>query len=156
MILLLGLGGCTAKPIGGPLPTLAPEAREKENVRDEVTGDAEGEEKEDKSGAFDIMSYVEQSRQAKNELWADTIEMAILTACLAYVNEGAKLPEEPIRFRYTHELDGMDDAYASLKEVIRDIVGDNEITLSEGCYLMVEISKEENGTPKVEVKVMQE
>lgn len=67
------------------------------------------------------------------------------------------MPEEPICFRYTHELEELDDTYSSLKEIIREIVGDDEMELSdEDSYMMVEISGKENGNPEVKVEIMQE
>ncbi len=163
IVLLLGLAGCVARPVEGPLPTLAPEVQEQE----ETAGDeANGENKESEEvegildiGGFgvDIIRYVERSRVAADENLAAVLETAIEVACCDYISDGTKLPEEPIRFRYTHDLDELDDTYASLKEIIREIVGEDEIELSdEAFYMMVTISKKENGMPEVVVEIMQE
>ncbi len=163
IVLLLGLAGCVARPVEGPLPTLAPEVQERENaISEEATG--ENEESEEAEGildigglGLDIIRYVERSRVAADENLAAVLETAIELACFEYISDGTKLPEEPIRFRYTHELEELDDTYASLKETIREIVGDDEIELSdEDSYLLVEISRKENGNPEVEVEIMQE
>lgn len=156
----MGFAGCVSRPEERPLPTLAPE-REK-NAGSETIGEAEepeeGESILDLGGlGIDIIRYVERSRTAKDENLAATLKSAIELACYEYISDGTKLPEEPIRFRYTHELEELDDTYSSLKEIIREIVGDNEIELSdEECYMMVEISKKENGNPEVEVKIINE
>lgn len=160
IVLVLGLTGCAARPVERPLPTLAPEVTERgEDAGSEVTGaDDESEETAGFGGlGIDFIRYVERSRLAKDETLAATLESAIEVACFEYISDGTKLPEEPIRFRYTHELEDLDDAYSSLKEIIREIVGDNEMELSdEDSYMMVEISRRENGNPEVEVKIMQE
>ncbi len=160
IVLLLGLVGCVARPEERPLPTLAPEVREREEEAGSVTtGETEGsEEKMDFGGlGIDIIRYVERSRLAKDETLAATLETSIEVACFEYISDGTKLPEEPICFRYTHELEELDDAYSTIKETIKEIVGDNEITLSdEDSYMMVTISKKENGNPEVEVEIMKE
>lgn len=160
IVLVLGLTGCAARPVERPLPTLAPEVTERgEDAGSEVTGaDDESEGTADFGGlGLDIIRYVERSRIAKDENLAAVLETAIELACFEYISDGTKLPEEPIRFRYTHELEELDDTYASLKETIREIVGDDELELSdEDSYMMVEISRKENGNPEVEVKIMQE
>jgi len=49
------------------------------------------------------------------------------------------------------------DYYQLSKETIKEIVGDNKITLSdEDSYMMVTISKKENGDPEVKVEILQE
>ena len=160
IMLLLGLAGCVARPVEGPLPTLAPEAQEQDkDAGSEATG--ENEESEETVGfgglGVDIIRYVERSRIAKDENLAAALETAIEVACFEYISDGTKLPEEPIRFRYTHELEELDDTYSSLKETIREIVGEDEIELSdEDSYMMVEIFKKENGMPEVVVEIMQE
>lgn len=159
MVFLLGLTGCAARPVEKPLPTLAPTLEE--NAGSELSGGSkEPEEKEKSSGVgglgVDFIRYVEKSKVAKDENLVATLKTAIEVACYDYMSDGTKLPEEPICFRYTHELDELDDAYSSLKEIIREIVGDNEIVLSdEDCYMMVEISRKENGAPEVKVEIMQ-
>lgn len=160
-VLLLGLAGCMAKPVEGLLPTLAPEVQE-EVSGGEATGDME-EAEEAESGldlgdlGVDIVRYVERSRAARDETLAATLKTAIEVACFDYISDGTKLPEMPIRFRYTRELEELDDTYSPLKEMIREMVGDNELELSdEDSYMMVEISKKENGTPEVVVEIMQE
>ena len=163
IVLLLGLAGCVARHVEGPLPTLAPEVQEQEETAgDEANG--ENKESEEAEGILDIgglgvdiIRYVERSRVAADENLAAVLETAIETACYDYISDGTKLPEEPIRFRYTHELEELEDAYSSLKAIIREIVGDEELTLSdEDSYLMVTISKKENGMPEVVVEIMQE
>ena len=160
IVLLLGLAGCVARPVEGPLPTLAPEVTERgEDAGSEVTGaDDESEETADFGGlGLDIIRYVERSRIAKDENLAAVLETAIELACFEYISDGTRLPEEPIRFRYTHELEELDDTYSVIKETIKEIVGDNEITLSdEDSYMMVEITRQENGMPEVKVEIMQE
>lgn len=157
MVLLLGLTGCVARPVEVPLPTLAPEVQEKE----ETVGSEENEASEGKVDlgglGIDIIRYVERSRTAKDENLALTLKSAIEVACFEYILDGTKLPEEPIRFRYTQELEELDDAYASLKETIKEIVGDSNMTLSdEDAYMMVEISRKENGNPEVKVEILYE
>ena len=159
--LLIGLAGCVSRPEERPLPTLAPEVQEREkDAGDETTGENEGAEKNESIlgfGGVEIIRYVERSRTAKDENLAAALETAIEVACFEYISDGTKLPEEPICFRYTHELEELDDAYSSLKEIIKEIVGDNEMELSdEDCYMMVEISRKENGNPEVAVEIMQE
>ncbi len=163
IVLLLGLAGCVARPVEGPLPTLAPEVQEQEETAgDEANG--ENKESEEVEGILDIgglgvdiIRYVERSRVAADENLAAVLETTIEVACYDYISDGTKLPEEPICFRYTHELEELDDTYSSLKEIIREIVGDDEITLSdEESYMMVTISKKENGMPEVVVEIMQE
>jgi len=163
IMLVLGLAGCVARPVEGPLPTLAPEVQEQEEAAgDEATG--ENKESEEAEGILDIgglgvdiIRYVERSRVAADENLAAVLETAIETACYDYISDGTKLPEEPIRFRYTHELEELDDTYSSLKETIREIVGDDALELSdEDSYMMVEIFKKENGMPEVVVEIIQE
>ena len=166
IMLVLGLAGCATKPAVGPLPTLAPEAQEQEEaVGGETTGenDAADESGESESTwdlgglGVDFIRYVERSKVAADENLAATLKTAIEVACYDYISDGTKLPEETIRFRYTHELEELEDTYSSLKETIREIVGDDEMALSdEDSYLMVEISKKENGMPEVVVEIMQE
>ena len=157
-VLLLGLAGCVTRPEERPLPTLAPEVQEGE-FGSETTGETEEPESLPGFGGVgvDFIRYVERSRAAKDENLAATLKSAIEVACFEYISDGTKLPEEPIRFRYTHELEELDDAYSSIKETIKEIVGDNEITLSdEDCYMVVEISRKENGYPEVKVEIRQE
>ncbi len=162
ILLLFGLAGCVARPVEQPLPTLAPEVQEREGAGTEENGEKEGsggtESILDLGGlGVDIIRYVERSRTAADENHAAVLETAIEVACLEYISDGTKLPEEPIRFRYTHDLEELDDTYSVIKKTIREIVGDDEITLSdEAFYMMVTISKKENGMPEVKVEIMQE
>ena len=160
ILLWIGLAGCASGPEERPLPTLAPEVTEqKKDTESEAIDKTEEPDGKDNFGGLglDIIRYVERSRVAKDENLAATLDMAIEVACFEYISDGTKLPEEPIRFRYTHELEDLDDTYSSLKEIIREIVGDDEITLSDqDSYLMVEISRKENGNPEVEVELLYE
>ena len=159
IVLLLGLTGCVARPVEGPLPTLVPEAQEREEAGTEETGEKEASEGALDLGGLgiDIIRYVERSKLAKDENQAAVLKTAIEVACYEYISDGTKLPEEAIRFRYTHELEELDETYSVIKETIKEIVGDNEITLSdEDSYMMVTISKNENGDPEVKVEILQE
>jgi len=161
IVLLLGLTGCASRPVERPLPTLAPEVRE-EKAGDETSGESKEPGKSVSigdilGGGVDVIRYVERARVAADENLVATLKSAIELACYDYISDGTKLPEEPIRFRYTHELEELDDTYSVIKETIREIVGDDEITLSdEDSYMMVTISKKENGTPEVTIEIMQE
>lgn len=161
IVFLLCLAGCAARPEERPLPTLAPEVREKK-AGDENSGESKEPENgvsigDILGGGVEVIRYVERARLAKDENHAATLKTIVELACLEYISDGTKLPEEPICFRYTHELEELDDTYSSIKETIREIVGDNEIILSdEDSYMMVEISRKENGNPEVKVEIMQE
>ena len=169
-ILMLLFAGCdTASPAEEwVLPTMDPAVETQEGdaieQEDDVTEqnsneeDAAEEEEETLGGMYsDFMSYIDNSKQAVDRNQADAVEIVVEAACIEAQIKGMTFPAEPIRFRYTNELDELDESYSLLKEAILDLMGDDVIELKvEGNYLMVEISQGENGTPEVNVELLQE
>jgi len=147
-VLMLAGCGTTEESEERKLPTLAPNGVE----------DGSTEQKEDKSGGFSsLLSYVDQSRQAADENTAISVKSVILVACADAMKEGMVFPTEPIRFRYTKDLDEIDDNYSILKERIIEILGEEGAELCvKGNYMMIEISADEGGKPKVEVELLNE
>lgn len=159
IVFVLALAGCVARPVEQPLPTLAPEAQEKEEtVGSETTGGNEASEEKQGSGGLEILSYVEKSRRAKDEAEADYLQTRLLITCIEAQVDGVTMPAETIRFRYTEDFSEMDDTYGELKErLITAEQGSTPISLSvEGNYMMVEITSQEDGMPAVKVEIMQE
>ena len=156
ILLLLALAGCVARPVEQPLPTLAPQKEQEQEVSSEETG--EEKEKEDSDGILGILSYVEKSKQAKDEAEADYLQTRLLIACIEAQADGVTMPAETIHFRYTEDFSEMDDTYGELKErLIIAEQGSTPISLSvEGNYMMVEITSQEDGMPAVKVEIMQE
>ena len=160
-VCLLCFAGCVARPEEGPLPTLAPEAQEG-RTENETSGESKEPGKgmsigDILGGGVDVIRYVERARVEADENLVAMLKSAIEVACYDYISDGAKLPEEPVRFRYTQKLEELVDTYSSLREMIQKIVGEDEVTLSdEGGYIMVTISKKENGMPEVVVEIMHE
>lgn len=133
------------------LPTLAPEVEETESGK---TDKGEG----TLSGAFSsLVSYVDQSKQAMDEQKAQELKTTLTLACVDAQMEGMELPKQPLRFRYTEELEELDGTYEVLKEKIKDYLGNEGPELSiEGNYLMVEIYVNAEGNLRAEVTVEQE
>lgn len=174
ILLLLMFGGCNGASQSEDwiLPTMDPTVTEQNNgtteQKDDVTGkedkagDAAGTEEEDEKGTLgglypDFMSYVDKSKHAMDQNQADSVAIIVEAACIEAQIQGMVFPVEPIRFRYTNELDQLDDSYGLLKGAIRDLMGDDVIELKvEGNYLMVEIVKEDDGRTKVEVELLNE
>lgn len=167
MVLVLLFGGCGAAPSSEErvLPTMDPAVEVQKGNATEQKGNAEdavGTEKEDEKGTLggmyhDFMSYVDSSKQAMDRNQADTVAVVLEVACIEAQIQGMEFPKEPIRFRYTNELDELDDSYSLLKEAYRNLMGDDVIELKvEGNYLMVEIFKDDSGNPKVNVELLQE
>ena len=172
VLMLLLFGGCDSATQSEEwaLPTLAPEVVEQEDTtsadkdeeeddyEEKETGDGENTEEEISGGMYsDFMSYIDNSKQARDRNQADAVEIVVEAACLEAKIQGMVFPTEPIRFRYTNELDQLDASYALLKDAIRDLMGDDVIELKvEGNYMMVEISADESGNPKVNVELLQE
>ncbi len=173
-MLLLLFGGCggASQSEDRVLPTMDPavEAQQGDNTEreEDATGqeenagsnEAAGEEDEQETlgGLYsDFISYVDKSKQAIDQNYADTLKSVVEVACIEAQIQGLVFPDEPIRFRYTNELDQLDDSYGLLKEAIRELMGDNVIELKvEGNYLMVEIAKGDDGRIKVEVELLNE
>lgn len=149
-------GGCdgASQSEDWALPTLAPEVVEQEDESFEERVAKEGEDE----SSYGIISYIDKSKQAKDENTADTLEFAVEVACIEAQLGGMVFPQTPIRFRYTHELDELDDSYGMLKDAIREIRGnDRVLELSgEGNYMMVEISTDASGNPKARVELLHE
>ena len=101
---------------------------------------------------------MEKSRQAKDETEANYLQTRLLITCIEAQADGVTMPAESIRFRYTEDFSEMDDTYGELKErLITAEQGCTPISLSvEGNYMMVEITRQENGMPEVKVEIMQE
>ncbi len=173
ILLLLLFGGCDgASSEERVLPTMdsavemlqGDDAEQKEDSAEQKDGetDAAGTEEEDEKETLgglypDFMSYVDKSKHAIDQNQADSVAIIVEAACIEAQIQGMVFPAEPIRFRYTNELDQLDDSYGLLKGAIRDLMGDDVIELKvEGNYLMVEISKREDGRTKVEVELLNE
>lgn len=149
VLLVSILAGCgkAEKSEERKLPTLAPEVVESENENGESSG----------GGLSSLVSYVDQAKQAADENIAASTKSAIMVACVEAQIAGMEFPKEPIRFRYTKDLEELDGAYALLKEKIVDVLGEEGTELSvEGNYMMVEISADEGGKVEVKVTLMQE
>ena len=160
VLMLLLFGGCDSATQSEEraLPTLAPEVVEQEDETSWESVEKEDVQEEEEDSSYGILSYIDKSKQAKDENTADTLEFAVEVACIEAQLNGMVFPQTPIRFRYTHELDELDDSYGMLKEIIREIRGnDRVLELSgEGNYMMVEISADGAGNPKVNVELLQE
>jgi len=164
---LLFFAGCDtgAKSDEWALPTLAPEVVEKEDAileEKDATEKEAGNGESDEEGTFggmysDFMSYIDNSKQATDRNQANVVENVVEVACIEAKIQGMVFPAEPICFRFTNELDQLDDSYTLLKEAIRDHMGDDVIELKvEGNYIMVEISADESGNPTVKVELLHE
>ena len=160
ILLLLLFGGCDSATQSEEwvLPTLAPEVVEQGNESSREWIEKEDAQEGEDESSSGILSYIDKSKQAKDENTADTLEFAVEVACIEAQLDGMVFPQTPIRFRYTHELDELDDSYGMLKEIIREIRGsDRVLELSgEGNYMMVEIFADASGNPKVNVELLHE
>lgn len=158
IVFLLAFSGCAEKPEDRPLPTLAPEVQEREEAESEATGENKESEEKENSGGFGIMSYVEKSRQAKDEAETEYLQSRLLIACIDAQVDGVVIPQGTVRFRYTEDFSELDDSYAELKEhLLTSELETDPVKLSvEGNYIMVEISTTEEGRVLVQTELLHE
>lgn len=154
ILLLLGLAGCVARPVEQPLPTLAPQKEQEQEASSKETGGEKG----NSDGILGILSYVDKSKQAKDENEAEYLKTRLLIACIEAQMEGVSVPKEAMRFRYTADLSEMDDAYGDLKAWLLTAEQESSsISLNvAGNYIMVEIFTNEEGMVSVKTELLHE